>query len=186
MGIRVHVSSHATMATLVPRWNERDDATTIETTIEVVGELDLPLDLEVPGTGRTLEDVMREHFPQTLASLEGMVATYNLGIPNRKRLAAFAFRDAFRAFYEEATGERANHKAAKLRECLVDQLRDPDSGKYLEAAIALFESLYRPVAAQVYGRDSDVVTWRLWLRTAIDAMAYIVTAWISNANKDAK
>jgi predicted RNA-binding Zn ribbon-like protein len=121
---------------------------------------------------------MAVKLPRTLESLRSIVALYNLNVPGRAKVAAFAFRDAIRTFYEEISGRADSHKPDNVRHALAQELQDQDSGAYLEASISLLEAIYRPVAASVYGRGGDAASLNLWLRSAADAMAAVVTAWL--------
>jgi hypothetical protein len=181
LGITTHIRSRATVATLAPAWRQRDDADVIEAVVEVSAHFELPLDLELPGTGRTLREVMERRLPRTLEAFRGLAAVLNATeMPNRAKYASFAFRDALRTFYEEITGEKAANKADRLRALLAAQVQNKDSGPYLLSSIQLLEDLYKPVGAAVYGRGGDRASFTLWTYSAVGAMGAIITSWIED------
>jgi hypothetical protein len=176
--IRVHVTARAAIATLSLDWHGRSDAGDIAEAFEVLTDVRLGLDLEVPGTGASLEEILERHFPGTLEGLRGMVAALALSVPNGSKMAAFSFRDALRAFARELTGQPSRGDArTAMGQILAARVTDPATGEYLLAAIGLLHYLYKPVAEAVYGHGGDRESLRAWLQSAAAAMAAILEAW---------
>ena len=176
--IRVHVTARAAIATLPLNWPRRSDAGDIAEAVEILTDVRLGLDLEVPGTGRSLEEILERHFPATLEGLRGMVAALALSVPNGPKMAAFSFRDALRAFARELTGQPSHGDArTALRQILGARVTDPTTGDYLIAAIGFLHYLYKPIAEAVYGHGGDRESLRAWLQSASAAMAAILEAW---------